>query len=62
MQTLMFMGLNVFGFSGLINQSVMALGLTLICITGHEYMKRKRRGKHAAHSDALGSRESWEFG
>ncbi|KAF8158103.1 hypothetical protein B0H34DRAFT_441453 [Crassisporium funariophilum] len=50
--------------SGLINQSVIGIGLTILCVTGHEIFKRRRRGK-ALHEDpgsGLGSKESWEFG
>ena len=46
--------------SGLINQSVIAAGLCVICIASHEYMKRKRRGKYT--EGELGSVESWQFG
>ncbi|TRM64114.1 hypothetical protein BD626DRAFT_493819 [Schizophyllum amplum] len=48
-------------YSGLVNQSVIALGLAVICISGHELMKRRRRGKHYGKGE-VGSRESWEFG
>ncbi|KAG7440881.1 uncharacterized protein BT62DRAFT_567336 [Guyanagaster necrorhizus] len=48
-------------YSGLINQSVIAVGITVLCVGGHEYMKRKRRGKKQ-YEDGLGSRESWQFG
>ncbi|KAF8890016.1 hypothetical protein CPB84DRAFT_1816390 [Gymnopilus junonius] len=41
-------------YSGLINQSVIGLGITVLCVTAQEVFKRRRRG--------LGSRESWEFG
>lgn len=50
--------------SGLINQSVIALGITVICVTSQELMKRRRRGKGfklLATVSGLGSRESWEF-
>ncbi|PPR04094.1 hypothetical protein CVT24_010667 [Panaeolus cyanescens] len=49
--------------SGLINQSVIAIGITVLCVSGHELMKRRRRGK-ALHNppQGLGSKESWEFG
>ncbi|EMD39889.1 hypothetical protein CERSUDRAFT_112144 [Gelatoporia subvermispora B] len=47
-------------YSGLINQSVIAVGIFVICISAHEIMKRKRRGKH--REPGLGSVESWEFG
>ena len=46
--------------SGLINQSVIAVAIFAICITSHEYMKRKRRGKY--DKEGLGSVESWQFG
>ncbi|KIL63242.1 hypothetical protein M378DRAFT_80006 [Amanita muscaria Koide BX008] len=46
--------------SGLINQSAIAVGISIICIAGYEVMKRRRRGKHRGHG--IGSRESWEFG
>ncbi|KAF8634132.1 hypothetical protein AX15_001064 [Amanita polypyramis BW_CC] len=45
---------------GLINQSVIAFSIAVICVTGHEIMKRRRRGDQPTPS--LGSRESWEFG
>ncbi|KAF9046608.1 hypothetical protein BJ165DRAFT_1346094 [Panaeolus papilionaceus] len=50
-------------YSGLINQSVIAIGITVLCVSGHELMKRRRRGK-ALHDPppGLGSKESWEFG
>ncbi|KAF7422401.1 hypothetical protein PC9H_010557 [Pleurotus ostreatus] len=48
-------------YSGLINQSVIALGITVLCVTSQELMKRKRRGDKQA-PEGLGSRESWEFG
>ncbi|KAJ3556206.1 hypothetical protein NM688_g2150 [Phlebia brevispora] len=48
--------------SGLINQSVIAAGLFVICVTSHEYMKRKRRGGRGYGKDELGSVESWQFG
>ncbi|KAF4590709.1 hypothetical protein EYR40_009306 [Pleurotus pulmonarius] len=48
-------------YSGLINQSVIALGITVLCVTSQELMKRKRRGDKRA-PEGLGSRESWEFG
>lgn len=47
-------------YSGLINQSVLAGCIITICVTSHELMKRKRRGKK--HEKPLGSVESWEFG
>ncbi|KIJ64508.1 hypothetical protein HYDPIDRAFT_90493 [Hydnomerulius pinastri MD-312] len=47
-------------YSGLINQSVIAIGLAAICITSHEVMKRRRRGPHPP--EGLGSVESWQFG
>ena len=48
--------------SGLVNQSVIALGITIICITSQELMKRKRRYKYHGETEGFGSRESWEFG
>ncbi|KAL0961406.1 hypothetical protein HGRIS_006355 [Hohenbuehelia grisea] len=48
-------------YSGLINQSVIALGIATLCITGQELMRRKRRGKPDPN-ERLGSRETWEFG
>ncbi|KAJ7069743.1 hypothetical protein C8F01DRAFT_526127 [Mycena amicta] len=48
-------------YSGLINQSVIALGITVVCVTGQELMKRARRG-NKYDPKTLGSRESWEFG
>ncbi|KAF8798979.1 DUF221-domain-containing protein [Phlegmacium glaucopus] len=47
-------------YSGLVNQSVIAIGITVLCVTGQEFMKRRRRGK--GFYKGLGSRESWEFG
>ena len=47
--------------SGLINQSVIGIGIAVLCVTGQEFMKRRRRGKVLDERD-LGSRESWEFG
>ncbi|TFY68743.1 hypothetical protein EVJ58_g833 [Rhodofomes roseus] len=45
-------------YSGLINQSVIAGCIFVLCITAHECMKRKRRG--ANRSERVGSVESWE--
>jgi len=48
--------------SGLINQSVIAGSIAVICITSQEIMKRRRRGKYRqSHPEGLGSVESWEF-
>lgn len=47
--------------SGLINQTVIGIGITVLCVTGQELMKRRRRGK-VFDERSLGSRESWEFG
>ncbi|KAF8835644.1 DUF221-domain-containing protein [Paxillus ammoniavirescens] len=47
-------------YSGLINQSVIAVGLAVICITSYEVLKRRRRGPHPPQG--LGSVESWQFG
>ncbi|KAH8114732.1 DUF221-domain-containing protein [Phellopilus nigrolimitatus] len=47
-------------YSGLINQSVLAGCIIVFCVTSHELMKRKRRGKQ--QKERLGSVESWEFG
>ncbi|KAF9019032.1 hypothetical protein BDZ89DRAFT_1093998 [Hymenopellis radicata] len=48
-------------YSGLINQSVIAVGITVLCVTGQELMKRRRRGKGKTQpGEGLGSRESWE--
>ncbi|KAI0075096.1 hypothetical protein K474DRAFT_1600449 [Panus rudis PR-1116 ss-1] len=49
-------------YSGLINQSVIAVGIFVVCITSHELMRRKRRGKKWKNQEGLGSVESWEFG
>ena len=46
--------------SGLINQSVIAVGIFVIAITFHEHFKRKRRGPNPPKG--LGSVESWQFG
>ncbi|KAJ7212056.1 hypothetical protein GGX14DRAFT_621525 [Mycena pura] len=48
-------------YSGLINQSVIALAITAVCVTGQELMKRARRG-NKYDPETLGSRQSWEFG
>ncbi|KAK1232809.1 hypothetical protein PQX77_004035 [Marasmius sp. AFHP31] len=49
--------------SGLINQTVIAIGITVLCVGGQELMKRTRRGKKQYKDDeTLGSRETWEFG
>ncbi|ESK90457.1 integral membrane protein [Moniliophthora roreri MCA 2997] len=47
-------------YSGLINQTVIAIGITVLCVGGQEIMKRVRRGK--MREKGMGSRESWEFG
>ncbi|KAF9468511.1 hypothetical protein BDZ94DRAFT_668548 [Collybia nuda] len=47
-------------YSGLVNQSVIAIGITVLCVTSQELMKRRRRGQ--PNNPSLGSRESWEFG
>ncbi|KAI6128844.1 hypothetical protein EV401DRAFT_1930665 [Pisolithus croceorrhizus] len=47
-------------YSGLIDESIIAVGLAVICITSHEVIKRRRRGTHPP--DGLGSVESWQFG
>ncbi|KAF9483352.1 hypothetical protein BDN70DRAFT_799820 [Pholiota conissans] len=50
-------------YSGLINQSVIGLGIAVICISLQELMKRRRRGRALVEPGVgLGSRESWEFG
>ncbi|KAF8170067.1 hypothetical protein BJ912DRAFT_998262 [Pholiota molesta] len=50
-------------YSGLVNQSVIGLGIAVLCISGQEFMKRRRRGKALLEPGVgLGSRESWEFG
>ncbi|KAF9649393.1 hypothetical protein BDM02DRAFT_3166745 [Thelephora ganbajun] len=52
-------------YSGLINQSVFAVGLALICIASHDIMKRVRRGRGrnpGYEPGQLGSVETWEFG
>ncbi|OJA09613.1 hypothetical protein AZE42_01404 [Rhizopogon vesiculosus] len=48
-------------YSGLINQSLIAIVLAVVSVTSHEIMKRKRRGHHA-QLEGLGSVESWQFG
>ncbi|KAJ7505259.1 hypothetical protein B0H11DRAFT_2154128 [Mycena galericulata] len=48
-------------YSGLVNQSVIALVITVLAVTGQELMKRSRRGTKY-NAETLGSRESWEFG
>ncbi|KAJ7675759.1 hypothetical protein DFH06DRAFT_977107 [Mycena polygramma] len=48
-------------YSGLVNQSVIAIAITVVCVTGQELMKRARRGVKY-NPETLGSRESWEFG
>lgn len=47
-------------YSGLIDQSIIAAGLAVICVASHEVLKRRRRGTHPP--DGLGSVESWQFG
>ncbi|KIK92736.1 hypothetical protein PAXRUDRAFT_146651 [Paxillus rubicundulus Ve08.2h10] len=47
-------------YSGLLNQSVIAIGLTVICLTSYEVMKRRRRGPHPPQG--TDSVESWQFG
>lgn len=47
-------------YSGLINQSVIAVGITVLCVGCYEVMKRRRRGPHPP--EGLGSVESWQFG
>ncbi|KAL4081093.1 hypothetical protein J3A83DRAFT_4204650 [Scleroderma citrinum] len=47
-------------YSGLIDQSVIAIGITLVCVASYEVMKRRRRGPHPP--EGLGSVESWQFG
>ncbi|EDQ98331.1 uncharacterized protein LACBIDRAFT_303938 [Laccaria bicolor S238N-H82] len=42
-------------------ESVIGIGITVLCVTGQELMKRRRRGK-VLDERCLGSRESWEFG
>ncbi|KAL4246638.1 CSC1 family protein [Abortiporus biennis] len=49
-------------YSGLINQSVVAVGILVIAISSHEYMRRKRRGDRWNKAEGLGSVESWQFG
>ncbi|KAJ6508720.1 hypothetical protein C8R45DRAFT_815696 [Mycena sanguinolenta] len=48
-------------YSGLINQTVIALVIAAVAVTGQELMKRARRGAKF-NPETLGSRESWEFG
>ncbi|KAL0580620.1 ndufs4 NADH dehydrogenase Fe-S protein subunit [Marasmius crinis-equi] len=49
--------------NGLVNQTVIAVGITVLCVGGHELMKRARRGKQEYKDDgSLGSRETWGFG
>jgi hypothetical protein len=48
-------------YSGLTNQSVIAIALAAVSVTSHEVMKRRRRGHHT-QPEELGSVESWEFG
>ncbi|KAG1751153.1 hypothetical protein EDB19DRAFT_1675660 [Suillus lakei] len=48
-------------YSGLVNQSVIAIALAAVSVTSHEIMKRRRRGPHT-QLEGLGSVESWEFG
>ncbi|KAJ3973244.1 hypothetical protein EV361DRAFT_78192 [Lentinula raphanica] len=49
-------------YSGLINQSVIGIAITVLCVGGQEIMKRVRRGRTTNRNGVLGSRESWEFG
>ncbi|KAJ3921149.1 hypothetical protein F5877DRAFT_36559 [Lentinula edodes] len=48
--------------SGLINQTVIGIAITVLCVGGQELMKRARRGSRTNRNGVLGSRESWEFG
>ncbi|OAX42854.1 DUF221-domain-containing protein [Rhizopogon vinicolor AM-OR11-026] len=48
-------------YSGLVNQSLIAIVLAVVSVTSHEIMKRKRRGHHA-QLEGLRSVESWQFG
>jgi hypothetical protein len=48
-------------YSGLVNQAAAAGIVAFLCLSAHELMKRKRRGKPTKAS-GLGSVESWEFG
>lgn len=47
-------------YSGLIDQSIIAVGITILCVGCHEVMKSRRRGPHPP--EGLGSVESWQFG
>ncbi|KZP31510.1 hypothetical protein FIBSPDRAFT_972262 [Athelia psychrophila] len=50
-------------YSGLINQTVIAVVIIGISFTVQEVMKRKRRGKYrGTPPEKVGSVESWEFG
>ncbi|GAV99949.1 DUF221-domain-containing protein [Lentinula edodes] len=49
-------------YSGLINQTVIGIAITVLCVGGQELMKRARRGSRTNRNGVLGSRESWEFG
>ncbi|KAJ3997551.1 hypothetical protein F5050DRAFT_1877098, partial [Lentinula boryana] len=49
-------------YSGLINQSVIGIAITVLCVGGQEIMKRVKRGSISNRNGGLGSRESWEFG
>ncbi|RXW24412.1 hypothetical protein EST38_g1408 [Candolleomyces aberdarensis] len=50
-------------YSGLINQTVIGIAITVLCVTGQELMKRRRRkGRKVPPEEGLGKRESWEFG
>ena len=52
-----------YSLSGLINQTVIGIAITVICVTGQELMKRRRRkGRKVPPEEGLGKRESWEFG
>ncbi|TFK28073.1 hypothetical protein FA15DRAFT_585271 [Coprinopsis marcescibilis] len=52
-------------YSGLINQTVIAVGITVLCVTGQELMRRRKRrylARRQVEGQGLGSREAWEFG
>lgn len=52
-------------FAGLINQTIAAVCIATVCVTGFEILRRIRRGrglKRRPGDDPLGSVETWELG
>lgn len=52
-------------YNGLRSQFAVGGVLTIICLTGYELMRRKRRGRglrSQEQTQGVGSVETWEFG